>query len=114
VPQAFFFTRKSLHRAALVQQMPKMQDLVSSDVEIPKISIIDNTDYNTTTANRDSNTGMNTEMQPNTNSWSLNGHVKTSILDIFILKTNMAQILPKSKLCQFKNKYKVISISLCR
>jgi len=44
---AFFFTRKSLHRAAFVQQMPKMQDLVSSDIEVPKIYITACTDFST-------------------------------------------------------------------
>jgi len=39
----FLLTHKSLHRAALVQQMPQMQNLVGSDVEIPETSVKDTT-----------------------------------------------------------------------
>jgi len=48
---AFFFAHKSLHRAALVQQMTKMQDLVSSDVEVPEIRTINNNGCNFIRAN---------------------------------------------------------------
>jgi len=51
VSLAFFFAHKSLHRAALVQQMTKMQDLVSSDVEVPEIRTLNNNGCNFIRAN---------------------------------------------------------------